>query len=144
MNRSMLAVRTTNLTIAEGTFEIRTPATTRCRVVRIEIEQATATAQSLGFGNPAANGVTPTGILFQRCDPGDPASLINGAIAWSSTKPTAPSIFHARWNSAANIGEGIIWDFGPVGGIICPISDTLTVHNITASVANDITCVIDE
>lgn len=142
MNRSMLAVRTTNLTIAEGTFEIRTPATTRCRVVQIGIIQATGTAQSLGFGNPAANGVTPTNIAFQRCDPGDPASLITGAIAWSSTKPTAPTIFHARWNSAANIGEGIIWDFVP--GLIIPISDTMTVHNITASVANDITAVIDE
>ena len=141
MNRSMLAVRTTNLTALQGCFEIRTPATTRARVVQIGIIQTAATAQSLGFGNPAANGITPTNVAFQRTDPGDPASLVTGAIAWA-TPPTAPTIFMARWNSAANIGEGIIWDFVP--GVIIPISDTVSVHNITASVANDITAVIDE
>lgn len=142
MNRSYLAVRTTLFTIAEGTFEIRTPATTRCKVLEIGIIQATATAQSLGFGHPAANGITPTTVAFQREDIADPASLITGASAWGSTRPTAPAIFHARWNSAANIGEGIIWSWPR--GIIIPISDTMTVHNITTSVANDINCIIEE
>lgn len=142
MNRSSLAVRTTNFTIAEGTFEIRTPSNTRCKLLELSIIQATGNAQSLGFGNPAANGVTPTTIPFQRDDPGNPASLITGAIAWSSTKPTAPAQFHRRWNSAATVGVGIVWSFPQ--GIIIPISDTMTVHNITTSVANDINAVIEE
>lgn len=136
-----LAQRTTNLTITQACIEWRTPATVRPRILEIGITQATATAQSLGFGRPQAIGVTPVNVLFQADDPGDPASVMNGSLSWG-TSPTVPLIFHRRWNSAATIGVGVVWTF-PMGFVI-PISSSAVVWNITASVANDIYCAIDE
>lgn len=138
---SSLAQRTTNLTIAQACIEWRTPATVRPKVLEISIVQATATAQSLGLGRPQAIGVTPVNVLFQRDEPNDPASVINGSLSWA-TSPTVPLIFHRRWNSAATIGVGIVWTFPR--GLVIPISSSLVVWNITASVANDISCVLDE
>lgn len=136
-----LAQRTTNLTITQACIEWRTPATVRPRILEIGITQATATAQSLGFGRPQAIGVTPVNVLFQADDPGDPASVMNGSLSWG-TSPTVPLIFHRRWNSAATIGVGVVWTF-PMGFVI-PISSSAVVWNITASVANDIYCAIDD
>lgn len=136
-----LAQRTTNLTITQACIEWRTPATVRPRILEIGITQATATAQSLGFGRPQAIGVTPVNVLFQADDPGDPASVMNGSLSWA-TSPTVPLIFHRRWCSAATIGVGVVWTF-PMGFVI-PISSSAVVWNITASVANDIYCAIDE
>lgn len=136
-----LAQRTTNLTITQACIEWRTPATVRPRILEIGITQATATAQSLGFGRPQAIGVTPVNVLFQADDPGDPASVMNGSLSWG-TSPTVPLIFHRRWNSAATVGVGVVWTF-PMGFVI-PISSSAVVWNITASVANDIYCAIDE
>lgn len=136
-----LAQRTTNLTITQACIEWRTPATVRPRILEIGITQATATAQSLGFGRPQAIGVTPVNVLFQADDPGDPASVMNGSLTWG-TSPTVPLIFHRRWNSAATIGVGVVWTF-PMGFVI-PISSSAVVWNITTSVANDIYCAIDE
>lgn len=136
-----LAQRTTNLTITQACIEWRTPATVRPRILEIGITQATATAQSLGFGRPQAIGVTPVNVLFQADDPGDPASVMNGSLSWA-TSPTVPLIFHRRWNSAATIGVGVVWTF-PMGFVI-PVSSSAVVWNVTASVANDIYCAIDE
>lgn len=136
-----LGQRTTNLTITQASVEWRTPATVRPRVLEISIVQATGTAQSLGLGRPQAIGVTPVNVLFQAHDPGDPASVMNGSLSWA-TSPTVPLIFHARWNSAATIGVGVVWTF-PMG-LVIPISSSLVVWNITAAVANDINCTLDE
>lgn len=138
---SSLALRTTNLTIAQACVEYRTPATVRPKVLEIAIVQATATAQSLGLGRPQAIGVTPVPVLFQRDEPNDPASVMNASLSWA-TSPTVPLIFHRRWNSAATIGVGIVWTFPR--GLVIPISSALVVWNITAAVANDISCVLDE
>lgn len=136
-----LAQRTTNLTITQASIEWRTPATVRPRILEISIVQATGTAQSLGFGRPQAIGVTPVNVLFQADDPGDPASVMNGSLSWA-TSPTVPLIFHRRWNSAATIGVGVVWTF-PMGFVI-PINSSAVVWNVTAAVANDICCAIDE
>jgi hypothetical protein len=136
-----LAQRTTNLTINQACVEWRSPATVRPRILEVGVVQATGTAQSLGLGRPAAIGVTPVNVLFQADDPGDPASTTNGSLSWA-TSPTAPTIYHRRWNSAATIGVGIIWTF-PLG-LVIPISSSIVVFNITASVANDVYCTVDE
>lgn len=138
---SSLAQRTTNFTIAQACVEWRTPASVRPRVLEISIIQATGTAQSLGLGRPQAIGITPVNVLFQADDPGDPASVMNGSLSWAIS-PTVPLIFHRRWNSAATIGVGVVWTF-PMG-LVIPISSSLVVWNITTSVANDISCAIDE
>lgn len=136
-----LAQRTTNFTINQSCVEWRTPATVRPKVLEVSIIQATATAQSLGLGRPGAIGVTPVNVLFQNDDPGNPASTINGSLSWA-TSPTAPTIYHRRWNSAATIGVGIVWTFPR--GLVIPISSSLVVHNITTAVAADVNCVLDE
>jgi hypothetical protein len=135
-----LGVRTTNLTIAQASKQILAPATVRPKLLEMKLVQATGTAQSLGFGRPAAIAVTPTNVLFQQADPAEPASTVNGAIAWV-TSPTAPTIFNERWNSAATIGVGIIWTWPR--GFIIPVSGAVVVWNITAAVATDITTTLD-
>lgn len=138
---SSLGQRTTNLTITQDSWELRTAATGRAKVLEISIIQATGTAQSLGLGRPQAQGVTPVNVLFQRDDPGDPASVVNASLSWA-TSPTVPLIFHRRWNSAATIGVGIVWTFPR--GLIVAASASLVVWNITTALASDINCAIDD
>lgn len=59
MALASVAIRTTNLTITQASAEIRTTAAVKARLLEISVVQATGTAQSLGFGRPAAIGVTP-------------------------------------------------------------------------------------
>ena len=68
--------------------------------------------------------------------------MINGVIAWGGARPTAPAIFHERWNSPATVGAGIIWTFPD--GIIVAASGSLSLHNITAANPNDVNAIIME
>jgi hypothetical protein len=137
-----IGVRSSNLTISAASLEIRTTAAVRATLLEVSIIQATGTAQSLGLGRPAAIGVTPgTTSTFQRDEPGAPACVTTTALSWA-TSPTAPTIYHRRWNSAATIGVGIIWTFPR--GLIIPVSSSIVVFNITAAVACDINVAIDE
>ena len=138
---SSLALRTTNTTINQSCWELRTPATVRPKILEISIIQATATAQSLGLGRPQAIGITPVNVLFQADDPGDPVSVMNGSLSWA-TSPTVPLIFHRRWNSAATIGVGCVFTFPR--GLVIPVSSSLVLWNVTASIANDVNCILDE
>ena len=141
MSISSLGLRTTNFTITQASWELRTAAGSRPRVLEISMIQATATAQSLGLGRPQAIGITPVNVLFQADDPGDAASVQNASLSWG-TSPTVPLIFHRRWNSAATIGVGIVWTFPR--GLVIPVSSSLVVWNITTAVALDINCALDE
>lgn len=136
-----LALRTTNLTIAQACAEFIAASTSRPKILELSLIQFTATAQTLGFGRPAAIGVTPVPVLFQQDDPNDPAATATGSLSWA-TSPTAPAIFHRRWNSQALTGVGIIWTF--LTGLVIPASGSVVVWNITAAVATDINCVIDD
>lgn len=142
MSLASVAIRTSNLTITQGSAEIRTTASVKARLLELSIVQATGTAQSLGLGRPAALGVTPgTTSTFQRDDSADPACVTTVAATWG-TSPTAPTPYHRRWNSAATVGVGIVWTFPR--GIIIPVSGSLVVFNITAAVACDLNAAIDE
>ena len=137
-----IGVRTSNLTISAASLEIRTTAAVRATLLEVSVIQATGTAQSLGLGRPAAIGVTPgTTSTFQRDEPGAPACVTTTALTWG-TSPTAPTIYHRRWNSAATIGVGIVWTFPR--GIVIPVSGALVIFNITASVALDVNFAGDE
>jgi plastocyanin len=136
------AVRTSNLTISQSSAEIRTTAAVKARVLEIGIVGATATAQSLGFGRPAAIGVTPgTTATFQRDDSADPACVTTLVTTWG-TSPTNPTTYMRRWNGAATIGVGIIWTFPR--GIVIPVSSSVVVQNVTAAIACDVSVAIDE
>ena len=138
---SSLAQRTTNLTITQASVEWRTPATVRPKVLEISIIQAAAAAQSLGLGRPQALGAIPINVLFQADDPGDPASVMNGALSWT-TSPTVPLIMHRRWNSPASIGAGVVFTFPR--GLVIGISSSFVLWNITAAQASDVNCICDE
>jgi hypothetical protein len=142
MSIASIAVRSSTITINQASVEIRTTAGVIARLLECSIVQATGTAQSLGLGRPAALGVTPGTIsTFQRDTASEPACVTTTALTWA-TSPTAPAIYHRRWNSAATIGVGIIWTFPR--SLVVPVSASLVIFNITAAVANDINFAIDE
>lgn len=136
-----LAQRTTNVTINNACVEWRASASNRPKILEVSWISAAATACSIGLGRPAAIGVTPVNVLFQADDPGEAAAVTNGSLSWG-TSPTAPTIYHRRANFAATIGVGIVWTFPR--GLIITASGSVILFNITASVAADVNCVIDE
>lgn len=137
-----IGVRTSNLTITQSSLELRTTAAVKIRVVEVSLVQVTGTAQSLGFGRPAAIGVTPgTTSTPVRDEPGDPVSVSTMALTWG-TSPTAPSVYARRWNSAATIGVGVIWTFPRGFGVA--VSSSCVVFNITTALACDAGIAFDE
>lgn len=137
-----LAVRTSNFTSAQASAEMRSGSGLRPRLLELGLIQATATAQSLGLGIPAAIGLTPgTTSAPVPDDPGDPPSTLTNALTWA-TSPTSPTVFKRRWNSAATVGVGIIWTFPR--GLVIAVSSSLVVFNITTAVAIDLNWVLDE
>jgi hypothetical protein len=137
-----LANRTTNVTIANATLEIRTAATDRARIMEIGIFMAAATASVFGIGRPQAIGVTPTSpVNVLAEDPGEPTSTVQTALAWS-TGPTVPLQFFRRANLPATIGAGVIFTFPR--GLYIPVSGSIVVWNISASGVADIYVVVDE
>jgi len=143
MSAASAAIRSTNFTTTQATSELRTTAGVLVRVFEVGLIQATGTAQSLGLGRPAAQGVTPgTVTTFVRDAANEPACVTTQNASWA-TSPTVPVTFMRRWNSAATIGVGIVWTF-PRGGILVPVSASLVIWNITTAVATDVNFAIDE
>lgn len=136
-----LAQRTTNLTITQACWELRTTASVRAVVLEIGFIMATGTATSIGLGRPAAQGVTPVNVTFLAEDGNGPAGNTVASLSWA-TSPTVPANFLRRWNGPATIGAGIVWTFPR--GLIVPVSSSLVIWNITANVAADVWCVVDE
>lgn len=134
------AVRTAGVAIANANFGIYTPATVRAALLEYGMVQTAATAQSIGLGRPATLGTASAPVLFQQDDPGDPASVVNGHTTWSA-QPTAPTVFHRRWNSAATIGVGVVWTFPR--GLVIAASSAVVGWNITVAVAMDVHAAID-
>lgn len=142
MALASIGVRTSNLTITQASAELRTTAAVAANVLEVSVIQATATAQSLGLGRPAALGITPgTTSTPVRDNGGLPVCVSTMALSWG-TSPTAPTVFHRRWNSAATIGVGMIWTFPR--GFLIPVSGSIVLWNITAAVAVDLNIAYDE
>lgn len=136
------SVRTTNTTINNAAWEIRTAATNAPRLMELGIAIAAATACTFGFGRPAAIGVTPTSPQnFLAENTGDPTGIATSALAWG-TSPTAPAAYHRRVNFPATIGSAIIWTWPR--GFVVPVSSSVVVFNITASAAADMWAALDE
>lgn len=137
------AGRTSNVAIANATFEIRAGATgPRPRILEVGIFLAAATASAFGIGRPQAIGITPTSpqtILAE--DPAEGSSLTQVAGAWG-TGPTVPLNFLRRISLPATIGTGVIWTFPK--GLVIPLSGSIVVWNITATGVADAYIVIDE
>ena len=138
---SSIGVRTTNFPATQACLQWRNGSTGRVRTMEIGIIQATATAESLGYGIPQALGLTPVDVTFLRDDVGDPASEVISSLSFA-TSPTVPTAFKRRWNSAATIGVGIIWTFPR--GMVMAISSANVIWNISTAVACDINVIVDE
>lgn len=136
-----LAQRTTTFTSAQACWELRTTSTDRVVVLEIGFNTNTATAQTIGLGRPAAQGVTPVNVTFLAEDFASPAATTVASLSWA-TSPTVPANFFRRVSLPASAGAGIIWTFPR--GLIVPVSASLVLWNITTSVAADVWCVIDE
>lgn len=137
------AGRTSNVTIANATFEIRAgSAGPRPRIIEVGIFLAAATASTFGIGRPQAIGVTPTSpqaLLAE--DSADGASNTTVAAAWG-TGPTVPVNFFRRISLPATIGTGVIWTFPK--GVVIPLNGSVVVWNITATGVCDAYIVVDE
>ena len=142
--RLSLGVRTSNVTIANACWEIRTGATPgRAKVYEIGITLAAATASSFGLGRPQAIGVTPTSpVNFQVEDPNNVLAdnVLLSALAWG-TGPTVPSNYLRRVSLPATVGTGVIWTFP--GGLVIPVSSSLILWNISATGVSDMYAVLD-
>lgn len=142
MTVASLGLRTSNITINQAPCQLLTTAAVKCKILEVSIVSSAATAASYGFGRPAAAAVTPgTTSTFQRDDSADPACVTTISLTYA-TSPTNPTNMHRRWNSAATIGVGTVWSFPQM--MTVPVSGAVTICNITASAALDVTWIIDE
>lgn len=140
MGISSLGVRTTNGTIAQACWELRSPAGSSPRVLEISYFTL-ATAQSIGLGRPGTQGITPASTPFQPDDQPEGASNVAASLSWG-TSPTVPTNFIRRWNTLNTFGMGVIWTFPR--GLFIPASSSLVIWNITATAGADVNCTIDE
>ena len=137
-----LGLKTTNFTSGQACLEIYTASTLAIKVMEIGFSQVTATACEYGLGRTGTQGITPVPVLFQaEQSTTDVAAKTNASLSWG-TSPAAPSIYMRRVSTAASVGAGVIWTF-PRGLFIAP-NTSLVLFNITATVAIDLWCVIDE
>lgn len=138
-----LALRTTVFTATTTANHVLAlaPSTVRPKILEYSyIMSAAQVGLFIGVGTPQAGTGTPTNVLFQADDPGDPASVCNGSIAWT-TSATVPLIFRRRWNGTL-ASVGVVWTFPR--GLVIPVSGSIVNWNIATTVAADVNTIIDE
>lgn len=137
-----LANRTSNVTINNTNWTLIAAATDRLYLMELGVWMAAATASVLGFGRPAAVGITPTTpITLLAEDAAAPAGTGQTALAWA-TLPTAPTNYNRRMNLPGTIGAGIILTFPR--GFIVPVSGNAVTHNLSATGVMDIHVVCED
>lgn len=138
-----LAQRTTNGTAAAASWEVRSGATTKPKVMEIGISQVAATAGVYGVGRPAAIGITPTSpqTFVDEGDGNGGTATTTACVAWG-TGPTVPGNFNRRLACAATIGVGAIFTFPR--GLGLPVSGSVVVWIIATAPVCDVYAVVDE
>lgn len=137
-----LAQRTTNAAATSDCLEIIAGANNAYRLLELGFTLNAATATTLGYGTPAAIGVTPVGVTALAEDSGNTtAGNTQGSLSWG-TQPTIPANFFRRVSLPATIGAGIIWTF-PRGISVLKAKST-TVWNFVAGSVMDVWFVVDE
>ena len=137
-----LSQRTVVTAAGAATWEIIAGAR-RPRVLEIGLSQVTAVAGIYGLGRPAAIGVDPTTpVIFSAELVGDHIATASGAVAWSTTAPTAPALFLRRVACPATIGAGVIWTFPR--GLYITVALSLVIWVIATAPVCDVWCVLDE
>lgn len=139
------AVRTSNTTVNQAGVEIIASSTLAYKLMEFGTSNNTATSSIMGFGVPAAIGVTPTSPAALVFEDGGNTSTpgTTTALAWGTSSPTPPTIFSRRVTLPATIGAGIIWTF-PRGFAVLK-AKTLALDNIVATPSvQDAWMVLDE
>ena len=138
-----LSQRTTATVAASASWEVRSAATNKPRIMELGISQVTAVAGTYGIGRPGAIGITPTSPqnFVAEGDAGAPTSLSTAAVAWG-TGPTVPTNFNRRLTCAATIGVGAIFSFPR--GMDISTSGSVIVWIIATAPVCDVYAVVDE
>lgn len=138
-----LAQRTSNVTINQTHWSVISAATNKPKIMEMGLTMITGTASVFAVGRPAAVGITPTSpvTFLDEGDGGGPAGLTTACLAWG-TLPTPHTQSLRRYSMPATIGAGFIATFPR--GLAMPISQNVTILNITASVTTDVYAVVDE
>lgn len=136
-----LAQRTSGTGSAAASIEFIAGATLRMKLLEIGITLNAATASALGFGRPAAIGVSPTKVVGLAEDVGDPAALGSGSLVWS-TGPTSPANFFRKISITNVAGQGVVWTF--YRGVIMQTAASSILWNLTTVSALDVWFVWDE
>lgn len=138
-----LAQRTSNTTIANASWEIRSASTDKTKILQIEVSQNTAVAGVYGIGRPAVIGTTPTTpqTFVDEGDGNGPAAVTVAAVAWA-VGPVIPINFNRRYSLSATVGLGFVVGFPD--GLKLPISSSLVIWNIATAAVIDASAVIDE
>lgn len=137
-----LGALTTNVTSGNAAATLIASATDRLRALEIGLMMVTGTSTTLGFGRPAAVGITPTApttVLAEN--DADPVGTGKIALAWT-TQPTAPTNFLRRFRPTSAIGSGYILSFPK--GISVPVSGNLAIWNSIGGGTLETYWVIDE
>lgn len=139
-----IGVRTSNVTSAQAALEIIGATALRARIIEVGWTLVTAVATVVGFGRPAAAGLTPTSpVTLLPEDVGDSAPVTKTALAWA-TSPTAPAAYLRRGGGNA-IGQGAIWTF-PKGIVLATSGapNSFVLFNITGGATLDVYIVVEE
>lgn len=138
-----LAQRTTATAAASASWEVRSTATNKPKIMEIGISQNAATAGAYGIGRPAAIGVTPTSpqTFLDEQDGNGPTGLTTSCVAWG-TGPTVPANFLRRLSCPGTIGAGAIFTFPR--GIGISVSSSIVVWIIATAPVCDVWAVVDE
>jgi hypothetical protein len=139
-----MSQRTTSGTIATASWEVRSAAANRPKLMEIGISINAATASVFGIGRPAAIGVGPTSpqTWLDESDGGAGTGLTTSAVAWGTTAPTVPANFFRRVSTPATVGAGIIWTFPR--GLGLPVAGSIVVWVLATSSVADVWGVVEE
>lgn len=137
------AVRTSNVTSANAAVELIGSTVIQAKLIEIGFALVTAVATTLGFGRPAAAGITPTSPVVLVGEDNNDVPTTKTALAWG-TSPTAPNPYMRRFSGNA-IGQGAIWTF-PKGIVIAKsgANNSLVLFNITGGATLDVYFVVEE
>lgn len=138
-----LSQRTTATAAANASWEIRSTAGNKPKVMQMELAQVAATAGVYGVGRPGAIGVTPTSpqTFVDESDGNGATGQTTAAVAWG-TGPTVPPNFNRRYACAAAIGVGFIAVFP--GGLGIAVSSSVIIWIIATAPVCDVSAAVSE
>jgi hypothetical protein len=138
-----LAQLTTATAAASASWEVRSTAASKPKIMELGLSQNAATQSQFGIGRPGAIGVTPTSpqTFVDEGDGNAATALTTAAVAWG-TGPTVPANFNRRFTTAGSFGVGVIFTFPR--GLGLPVSGSIVVWILTTAPVCNVYAVVDE